>query len=204
MPAAPITYERVKDWWAKDLPVSKGQWNFDEIRFVYFRDRVPAFEAFKAGAARLLARSQRQVLGHGLSTSTRSSAASSRRSGCRSPRSRRCRPSPSTPAARSSRTRACAGLQPGVRLRVGQQEPVLRPVHAARQLLRQFGAEGAGPAGGSRARDPERGQERGAAGGLHRGMEESGQRHARGRAQASGRWRPSCSPRPAGSPRAAC
>jgi microcin C transport system substrate-binding protein len=43
-----ITYERVKDWWAKDLPVSKGQWNFDEIRFVYFRDRVPAFEAFKA------------------------------------------------------------------------------------------------------------------------------------------------------------
>jgi microcin C transport system substrate-binding protein len=44
-----ITYERVKDWWAKDLPVSKGQWNFDEIKFVYFRDRVPAFEAFKAG-----------------------------------------------------------------------------------------------------------------------------------------------------------
>jgi microcin C transport system substrate-binding protein len=43
-----ITYERVKDWWAKDLPVAKGQWNFDEIRYVYFRDRVPAFEAFKA------------------------------------------------------------------------------------------------------------------------------------------------------------
>jgi microcin C transport system substrate-binding protein len=44
-----ITYERVKDWWAKDLPVSRGQWNFDEIKFVYFRDRVPAFEAFKSG-----------------------------------------------------------------------------------------------------------------------------------------------------------
>jgi microcin C transport system substrate-binding protein len=44
-----ITYERVKDWWAKDLPVGRGQWNFDEIKFVYFRDRVPAFEAFKAG-----------------------------------------------------------------------------------------------------------------------------------------------------------
>lgn len=44
-----ISYERVKDWWAKDLPVSKGQWNFDELRFVYFRDFVPAFEAFKAG-----------------------------------------------------------------------------------------------------------------------------------------------------------
>ena len=44
-----ILYERIKDWWAKDLPVTKGQWNFDEIRFVYFRDRVPAFEAFKSG-----------------------------------------------------------------------------------------------------------------------------------------------------------
>jgi microcin C transport system substrate-binding protein len=44
-----ITYERVKDWWAKDLPVSRGQWNFDELRLVYFRDLVPAFEAFKAG-----------------------------------------------------------------------------------------------------------------------------------------------------------
>ena len=44
-----IAYERVKDWWAKDLPASKGQWNFDEIRFIYFRDRVPAFEAFKSG-----------------------------------------------------------------------------------------------------------------------------------------------------------
>jgi microcin C transport system substrate-binding protein len=44
-----ITYERVKDWWAKDLPVAKGQWNFDEIKFSYFRDQVPAFESFKAG-----------------------------------------------------------------------------------------------------------------------------------------------------------
>ena len=43
-----ITFERVKDWWAKDLPVGKGQWNFDEVKYVYFRDRVPAFEAFKS------------------------------------------------------------------------------------------------------------------------------------------------------------
>ncbi len=48
-PGRSITYERVKDWWAKDLPVAKGQWNLDEIKYTYFRDRVPAFEAFKAG-----------------------------------------------------------------------------------------------------------------------------------------------------------
>jgi microcin C transport system substrate-binding protein len=48
-PGRGITYERVKDWWAKDLPVAVGQWNFDEISYTYFRDRVPAFEAFKTG-----------------------------------------------------------------------------------------------------------------------------------------------------------
>jgi microcin C transport system substrate-binding protein len=44
-----ISYERVADWWAKDLPVSRGLWNFDEIRYTYYRERVPAFEAFKSG-----------------------------------------------------------------------------------------------------------------------------------------------------------
>ncbi|MGE0767074.1 MAG: extracellular solute-binding protein [Hyphomicrobiaceae bacterium] len=44
-----IEYERVKDWWAKDLPVTRGQWNFDHISFLYYRDRLPAFEGFKAG-----------------------------------------------------------------------------------------------------------------------------------------------------------
>lgn len=44
-----ITYERVKDWWAKDLPVMKGQFNFDELRIIYYRERITAFEAFKAG-----------------------------------------------------------------------------------------------------------------------------------------------------------
>ncbi len=44
-----IVYERDPNYWAKDLPVSKGQWNFDSIRFEYYRDRTPAFEAFKSG-----------------------------------------------------------------------------------------------------------------------------------------------------------
>lgn len=44
-----IVYERVHDWWAKDLAVTRGQWNFDRIIHVYYRDRLPAFEGFKAG-----------------------------------------------------------------------------------------------------------------------------------------------------------
>ena len=44
-----ITYERVKDYWAKDQPVAKGQYNFDEFKLTYFLDRTPAFEEFKSG-----------------------------------------------------------------------------------------------------------------------------------------------------------
>lgn len=44
-----ISYERVADWWAKDLPVTRGQWNFDQLRIEYYRERTAAFEAFKSG-----------------------------------------------------------------------------------------------------------------------------------------------------------
>jgi microcin C transport system substrate-binding protein len=43
-----VVYERVKDYWAKDLNVNVGRDNFDEIRFEYFRDSTVAIEAFKA------------------------------------------------------------------------------------------------------------------------------------------------------------
>jgi microcin C transport system substrate-binding protein len=43
-----IEYERVKDWWGANLPVSRGQYNFDIVRFEYYRDRDVAFEGFTA------------------------------------------------------------------------------------------------------------------------------------------------------------
>ncbi len=49
-PGREITYERVADWWGKDLPVSKGLYNFDTIRYDFYRDLTVSFEAFKAGA----------------------------------------------------------------------------------------------------------------------------------------------------------
>jgi microcin C transport system substrate-binding protein len=42
-----ITYERVKDYWGKDLNVAAGTNNFDEVRFEYFRDATVALEGFK-------------------------------------------------------------------------------------------------------------------------------------------------------------
>ena len=44
-----VAYGRRDGYWAKDLPVNKGRFNFDEIRFEYFRERTAAFEALKAG-----------------------------------------------------------------------------------------------------------------------------------------------------------
>jgi microcin C transport system substrate-binding protein len=44
-----LTYERVKDYWARDLPVNVGRYNFDKLTFVFFRDRTIALQAFKAG-----------------------------------------------------------------------------------------------------------------------------------------------------------
>lgn len=44
-----IEFDRVVDGWAADLPVMRGRFNFDRIRYDYFRDRNASFEAFKAG-----------------------------------------------------------------------------------------------------------------------------------------------------------
>jgi microcin C transport system substrate-binding protein len=43
-----IEYERAKDWWGADLPVARGQNNFDSVRFEYYRDREVGFEGFTA------------------------------------------------------------------------------------------------------------------------------------------------------------
>ena len=48
-PGRTITYVRVKDWWAENLPVNKGRFNFEHISYDYYRDATVALEAFFAG-----------------------------------------------------------------------------------------------------------------------------------------------------------
>ena len=43
-----VEYERVKDWWGADLPVARGSYNFDVVRYEFYRDREVAFEGFSA------------------------------------------------------------------------------------------------------------------------------------------------------------
>jgi peptide/nickel transport system substrate-binding protein len=48
-PGVQITYRRNPDWWGADLPINRGQWNFDTIRYEYFANPVAIFEAVKSG-----------------------------------------------------------------------------------------------------------------------------------------------------------
>ena len=43
-----IEYQRVAEWWGAKLPVSTGQYNFDTVRYEFYRDRDVGFEGFKA------------------------------------------------------------------------------------------------------------------------------------------------------------
>ncbi|MEO9528961.1 extracellular solute-binding protein [Roseibium sp.] len=46
-PNRQVIYERVEDYWGKDLPIRVGTHNFDEIRYISFLDFAVQFEAFK-------------------------------------------------------------------------------------------------------------------------------------------------------------
>lgn len=48
-PGRRITFERVTDYWGKDLPINRGKYNFDRLEAEFYRDNSIAFEAFKAG-----------------------------------------------------------------------------------------------------------------------------------------------------------
>jgi peptide/nickel transport system substrate-binding protein len=49
VPGQRLVLRRDPNYWARDLPISRGLYNFDEIRIDYFRDATAMFEAFKAG-----------------------------------------------------------------------------------------------------------------------------------------------------------
>ncbi|WP_236403283.1 extracellular solute-binding protein [Pseudomonas sp. S32] len=44
-----ITFERDPAWWARDLPVNRGRYNFDQLRIEYFGDTEVARQVLKGG-----------------------------------------------------------------------------------------------------------------------------------------------------------
>lgn len=48
-PGRRLTFERVENWWGRDLPINRGKYNVDRLEVEFYRDNNVAFEAFKAG-----------------------------------------------------------------------------------------------------------------------------------------------------------
>jgi peptide/nickel transport system substrate-binding protein len=48
-PGKSVTLKRNPNYWGRDLPISRGLWNFDEVRFDYYREANSHLEAFKRG-----------------------------------------------------------------------------------------------------------------------------------------------------------
>jgi peptide/nickel transport system substrate-binding protein len=48
-PGVSVTFARDKNYWGRNLPINRGLWNFDTIRYDYYRDGNTHFEAFKKG-----------------------------------------------------------------------------------------------------------------------------------------------------------
>ncbi|HVX98509.1 MAG TPA: extracellular solute-binding protein [Pseudorhodoplanes sp.] len=48
-PGESVTFTRDPNYWGRDLAINRGFWNFDELRFDYYRDANTYFEAFKKG-----------------------------------------------------------------------------------------------------------------------------------------------------------
>jgi peptide/nickel transport system substrate-binding protein len=48
-PGVSVTFTRNPDYWGRDLPINRGLWNFDEIKFDFYRESNGLFEAFKRG-----------------------------------------------------------------------------------------------------------------------------------------------------------
>ncbi|MGI4851041.1 MAG: extracellular solute-binding protein [Janthinobacterium lividum] len=60
-PGHSIRYLRRPDHWARDLPINRGRFNFDEVFFEYYRNKQVEFEAFKIGHVDLAAESDPKV-----------------------------------------------------------------------------------------------------------------------------------------------
>ena len=130
--------KRNPDYWAKDLPSKRGFDNFDEIRMNYYRDANTMFEAFKKGALDIHAESDTGRWASGLQFSGGDRRARRQGDVQERPAVRACTASCSTRVAPVFRSRRAARARRTVRLRMDQQEPVLRRLPAHRELLRRI------------------------------------------------------------------
>ena len=148
-----VTFKRRPDYWAKDLPVNRGRFNFDELRYEYYRDRTLELEGLKAATFDL-----REEF-TSLDWATATTSPPSRTAGSSALVLPDERPSGAqgffinTRREQFKDKRVREALGSRLRFRVVEQEPVLQSLQAHAELLREFRHEGGGSAsaGGSEA-----------------------------------------------------
>ena len=130
-----VIYERVNDYWGKDLNVNIGRNNFENLRYEYFRDATVAIEVVQGRPRRLARGEQRQELGDGLRLPGGAREA-------RHPRGishQQYRPDAGLrvqhPARQIQRSARASCLELRVQFRRDEQADILRPVPSHHQLF---------------------------------------------------------------------
>ena len=146
-PGKSVTLKRNPNYWGRDLAINRGFWNFDEVRFDYYRDANSHLEAFKRGLYDVRNEHDPGTLADGLRFPGR--ARRPRRQGGAADRPAegehilRVQHAPRD-LRRHPRAR---GDLAAVRLRMDQPQLLLRPLPAHAELFRRLGAVVARPAG---------------------------------------------------------
>ena len=136
-PAARSSTSACRTIGARICRSTRGRYNFDAVRYEYYRDANVALEAFKAGELRLPARELRQALGDRLRPAQPFEQRADRQGGAAEPAgSPACRASCSTPArGRCSRIRGCARRWPTPSTSSGPTRTCSTARTSARELL---------------------------------------------------------------------
>ena len=176
VPGRTIIFERVADYWGKDVAVNIGRDNFNEVRYEYFRDSTVALEAFKADAIDWRTENSAK----NWATAYDFPAVKDQRvrqGGIPDPVLRRhAGLRLQHPPAEIRRSAGASRLQLRAQFRRNESADVLRPIQAHQKLLRGYGAGVERIARGRRARDSGNRPRQGAAGGFHDALHQSGQR----------------------------
>ena len=134
MPGKSVTLKRDPNYWGRDLPINRGLWNFDELRFDYYRDANAYFEALQDRPLRRAQPNTIRAAGRPATTFRPCATAASSRRLHQRPAQARLQFRLQHAAADFRRHARAAGDCAAVRRRVDQPQFLLRPLPAQREL----------------------------------------------------------------------
>ena len=150
-PGRTIVYERDPNYWGVDLPVNRGRYNFDEVRYEYYRDASVALEAFKAGDYDIQEENNSKDWATAYTGPAFDKGLIVREEIPNQRRHRHAGLRVQYPAGDLQGPEGARGARLRLRLRMDQREPVLRSVSAHRELLLEQRARLVRPAEPGRA-----------------------------------------------------